>query len=113
MKMNVTSRLYIGFALAFAISALIGTISYQAFQRQISESGWVDHTYKVMNQAQNIQKLVLDMETGRRGYRSTGDKKFLEPYYNSVNQVDPDIKELTDLVQDNPDEVSRVDKFQN
>src|SRR6185437_10130473 len=113
MKINITGRLYIGFALAFVISALIGTISYQAFQKQINESGWVDHTYKVMNQTQLIQKLILDMETGRRGYRSTGDKKFLEPYYNSISEVDPAFRDLTNLVQDNPDELRRVHQFQD
>ena len=38
------------------------------------------------------------METGRRGFRSTNEKKFLEPYYIALREIQPELKELLDLI---------------
>lgn len=40
-----------------------------------------EHSIEVHNLANQIQKNVLDMETGMRGYAITGDEQYLEPYY--------------------------------
>src|SRR4051812_25962689 len=40
----------------------------------------VQHSNGVITQGSNVLKLLVDMETGLRGYLLTGDSRFLEPY---------------------------------
>jgi len=44
-------------------------------------------TSEEVSTLQHIEKLVLDAETGQRGYIITQDKKFLEPYINSHKTI--------------------------
>jgi signal transduction histidine kinase len=48
--------------------------------RLLHDSGLVEHSDLVLAQANEVQKLTIDMETGLRGFLVTGDDSFLEPY---------------------------------
>jgi len=64
-------------------------------------SAEVEHSYRVMNLAGDIQKLMVDMETGQRGFRVTGEKQFLLPYFEALKDISNKINELKALVSDN------------
>ena len=44
---------------------------------------WVGHTDTVISEANVTQKLLLDMETGKRGYLLTGKVEYLQPYQSA------------------------------
>ena len=69
---------------------------------------WVEHTDAAIAQANLSQKLLLDMETGKRGYLLTNELRFLEPYLSGEEQIDPALSRLKSLTQDNPEQTDRV-----
>ena len=69
---------------------------------------WVDHTDTVIAQANTAQKLMLDMETGKRGFMLSGDRKFLEPYTEAADQITPAMNTLAGMVSDNPAQFKRL-----
>ncbi len=73
---------------------------------------WVDHTDRVISQANRVQKLLVDMETGNRSYLLTGEQIFLEPYTQAIAQIKPALNDLKHLVDDNPIQVQRVEELQ-
>ena len=74
---------------------------------------WVEHTDIVVAQANLSQKLLLDMETGKRGYLLSGDPKFLQPYRSGEAQVDGALAHLSTLVRDSPIQRRRVGEIQS
>jgi CHASE3 domain sensor protein len=42
----------------------------------LSSLSWVEHTERVIGNANEITKLSIDMETGMRGYLITGEETF-------------------------------------
>jgi len=54
----------------------------------------VQQTGQVIAQAFETQKLILDMETGVRGYLYTGDRQFLQPYEQALPRVDEALNAL-------------------
>lgn len=60
-----------------------------------------DHDLEVHNLTNLIEKHVLDMETGQRGFALTGDDSYLVPYNNGVLQWEADYNKLVTLVEDN------------
>jgi CHASE3 domain sensor protein len=55
--------------------AFVAVINYL-----LSAMQWVEHTDRVIGNANETVKLSIDMETGMRGFLLTGDERFLDPY---------------------------------
>lgn len=72
----------------------------------------VSHTRAVQDAIFEMEGLVLDGETGIRGYMLTGDPAFLEPTHLAQRQVPSGLRNLAALVADNPLEESRVKHLQ-
>ncbi|MEH7413781.1 CHASE3 domain-containing protein [Neobacillus drentensis] len=60
-----------------------------------------DHDIEVHDLANQIQKNVLDMETGMRGYAITGDEEYLEPYNEGNRSWLNNYNNLHSLLADN------------
>ncbi len=94
--------------LPIVLLLLLSGVSMWQITRLLSAMQWVDHTNRVIAQANQVQKLLLDMETGLRGYLLAGEQEFLEPYQQSSSQINTALDELGRLVSDNPGQVQRV-----
>lgn len=62
---------------------------------------WVDHTDIIIDQSENLLTLIVDMESGTRGYIVTGNDKFLQPYGEAAQRIEPDYRALYLLVDAN------------
>ncbi|MHB1846397.1 MAG: PAS domain S-box protein, partial [Deltaproteobacteria bacterium] len=95
--------------LALVVPLLLLGIFTLAASLQVSSlldvSRWVDHTDQVIGQARLVDKLLLDMETGLRGYLLTQETGFLEPFESSSRQIGPAVQRLAALVADNPSQL--------
>ncbi|MGF1722482.1 methyl-accepting chemotaxis protein [Vibrio kyushuensis] len=68
-------------------------------------SNWVNHTYKVINTAQDILASAVDMETGMRGYLLAGKPEFLDPYKQGKQKFESLITSQKETVSDNAEQV--------
>jgi PAS domain S-box-containing protein len=55
---------------------------------------WVERTDRTIEQANLSEKLMLDMETGKRGYLLSGDPIYLEPYTYGMAHFGPALDQL-------------------
>lgn len=90
----------------------ISIVVYINIERTISTSKWVEHTHAVTAEGHELVKLMLDMETGERGYLITGKSIFLEPYYSAKDIWVQHIEALKIQVSDNPSQVARIEKIE-
>ncbi|MDQ7970053.1 MAG: response regulator [Oxalicibacterium faecigallinarum] len=72
---------------------------------------WVEHTDRVIANANETSKLVVDMESGMRGFILTGDEAFLSPFDIAKAKVIPETQKLMELVKDNPTQVDRLTRI--
>ena len=89
--------------LGFFALVFLGQIIYL-----LSAAQWVGHTDQVIAKANALLKLLVDGETGMRGYLITGEPVFLEPYHVEQNSIDPAFEGLMELVSDNQPQVERL-----
>src|ERR1700692_3368247 len=80
----------------------IGTLSYWGIVRDEEDREWVTHTLLVVEKLQTVRIDITQAETGQRGYMLTGQDRYLELYRAGLNQVRQDVKDLPDLISDNP-----------
>ena len=73
---------------------------------------WVEHTDRVINNANEAVKLSVDLETGMRGFLITGDEHFLDPYEVAKPQILGQLRSLQALVSDNPQQIDRLKRLE-
>ena len=54
-----------------------------------------------ISQATLVSKLIVDEESGLRGYETTGDSRFLQPFNEAQPQIEEDIQGLSDMAEAN------------
>ncbi len=89
--------------LSLVVAAVLLTVQ---IARLSDAAHWLDHTDAVIARASEVQKQVLDQETGLRGYLLTRDRAFLEPYEHA--HPEEAFEALKELVADNPTQVRRL-----
>ena len=98
--------------LAFVIPILLTTLVGGVFVAQTyylrDTFRSVEKSYLVEARSSSLVKLIMDMETGLRGYLLTGEDRFLDPYRTAEPQVGPAISELLNLVRSNPNQYRAV-----
>ncbi|GHH98762.1 ATP-binding protein [Neobacillus kokaensis] len=67
------------------------------------------HDVEVHDLANQIQKNVLDMETGVRGYVITGDKEYLEPYNQATRSWLDNYNKLHSLLKESGNQQSALE----
>lgn len=98
--------------LPLLLSAALAALFLWQINRLTSTARWIEHTDEVIARATAAQKLLIDMETGVRGYLITGDRAFLEPYEQAAPKISPELEELRRFVSDNPEQVRRLDEVE-
>jgi PAS domain S-box-containing protein len=95
--------------LSLAVLALILGFGLQDVQRS---ARLVDHSDLVVGHANHLMKLIVDEETGLRGYLLTRDPIFLQPFHDADQQLDPEFATLDDLIRQRPDQVARLQSLE-
>ncbi len=91
---------------------LLGAVAFVAvINYLLSAMQWVEHTDRVIGNANETLKLSIDMETGMRGFLITGDERFLDPYEVAKPRILGSLQSLRGLVEDNPQQVDRIDRL--
>ena len=81
-------------------AALAGLLLWETFDLNKSLQ-WVDHTDRILDQSGHLLMLLIDMESGTRGYIATGDETFLHPYLEGTKRFDSEFQALYPMVADN------------
>ncbi|MDB5939393.1 MAG: response regulator [Polaromonas sp.] len=77
----------------------------------LSILNWVEHSERVIGNANQVARLNSEMESGMRGYLVTGDESFLQPYEVALSRFDSEVGLLSSMVSDNPVQVARLKRI--
>jgi PAS domain S-box-containing protein len=94
--------------LPLVLLLLLALVLGWQFQRTLREQRRIDHTDRVTALLNELERLVVDQETGLRGYQLTHDPTTLEPYQNAEGLLHAALDRLLYLVRDDPDQLMRL-----
>jgi PAS domain S-box-containing protein len=97
-----------GFGLLLVLLIANAFITRRELGIQNKDQGWVAHSRQVLYELAQTESLLKDAETGQRGFLYTGDPKYLTPYTQAINQVQPHIDQLARLTADNLRQQARI-----
>jgi len=75
----------------------------------IDSTDWIIHTEKALKNISGIEKTIVDLETGQRGFLITGKESYLEPFMNGKEVIYKDLEAFKALTSDNPKQTKEVD----
>ena len=99
---NIAIPLAVGI---FSAAAFVGIIVYL-----ISVLNWVEHSQRVIGDANQVAKLSAEMDSGLRGYLITDDESFLAPYLLALPRIADELAALAHEVGDSPAQVALLRK---
>ncbi|MEV0232040.1 CHASE3 domain-containing protein [Nonomuraea sp. NPDC050786] len=99
-----------GIVLALVVGATFVMLLYSmaGMRRSQLQAG---HSTQVLVVANRLERRIMDMETGLRGYAFTGQERFLRPWQEAVAIYPKETGELKRLVADNPAQRERVHRI--
>ena len=95
-------------ALPLAVGALSAAVFVGIIVYLVNVMGMVEHSERVIGNANETSKLSVDMETGMRGFLISGDEAFLAPFLTARPKIAAEIASLSELVSDNGMQVDRL-----
>jgi PAS domain S-box-containing protein len=90
-----------------AAAALAGLLLWETCDLNKSLQA-VDHADQVLAQSGHLLTLLIDMESGTRGYIATGDETFLHSYLEGERGFDPEFQALYPLLENDPAQQQRL-----
>jgi CheY-like chemotaxis protein/signal transduction histidine kinase len=100
--------LFRNITLPLAAGVVSAAVFIAVFAYLLNALTLVEHSERVIGNAQELRKLAVDMETGMRGYLLTGEESFMAPYKLARPKIDTALNTLGELVQDNPTQIDRL-----
>ena len=90
-----------------ALLALAGVLLWQVTDAQMAQR-WLEHSDRVSTHVAELERLILDQETGLRGYELTRDPVMLAPFKDSAGPIDAHFDLIRRLVSDNPEQIANL-----
>ena len=106
MKFTLRTKLLGSYTLILSLMVIVTIVVVASTRSLMYNFSWVDHTYKVLDVASQIESAAVDMETGMRGFVIAGRDEFLEPYDSGKSRLFKLIDSLSVTVSDNPAQVT-------
>ncbi|MET3848020.1 CHASE3 domain-containing protein [Paenibacillus sp. OAE614] len=110
MRLSIRSKIILGYIFVLVcVVVFLGVISSRVASLQRETDFISQHDIEVHDLAHSIEKSLLDMETGQRGYMITGDSSYLEPYTAASSKWESEYNQLYRLLADNPEQQKNLE----
>ncbi|MGC1781428.1 MAG: CHASE3 domain-containing protein [Acidobacteriaceae bacterium] len=112
MDTKIYSRLLMQLVLLplLALVVLAAGLAY-SLRRVERSAAWLDHSDRVIAHGNRLVELIVDEETGIRGYLLSHDRSFLEPYMRAEAVLPEEFDATLALVQDNPEQTANLQRL--
>jgi signal transduction histidine kinase len=111
MRWFAIPKMSISLPLAVLAACLLIGINEAAYKRSEAAMQDLMHAQSMRTEMSTLLKLMLDAETGQRGFLLTGDSKYLIPYATALTQVAQSMASLRALYARDPVALAGFDRL--
>lgn len=101
----------LSWTLVFLVLIANSVLSYFNFRYVAQSNDQVRSQYEKMLLTNKVLRLIVDAETGQRGYIITGDKTYLQPYHQALSVLDGQLTRLRDTFAGDEEQLEKVDRI--
>lgn len=111
MKLSV--KLFAGFVLISVLFTAVAIVNFRLSEAVIENTQWVSRSQIMVRNSAALQRNIIDMETGLRGYLLNGNKTFLQPYVQAKDQLPGLMQETKTFVSASPEQIKKITEIQS
>ena len=111
-KLTFKQQVLTGFVISLLFVLISAVTSSISINKMNEDSAWENHTYDVIDVAQDIELKLLNSETSLRGYLLTQRSSYLDVYNKNVHNILPRVREMQKMTADNPVQQQRIDSLE-
>jgi len=108
MEAPSTTRIAVGFVVAFLLLAANAAISYLTLDKLVAANRLVAESEQTIRLLGDLRAGLTEIEAGQRGFIIGGEERYLEPYLNAQPALVAKLKNLARLTADDYEESARV-----
>ncbi|MFT4579745.1 MAG: signal transduction histidine kinase/CheY-like chemotaxis protein [Nitrospinales bacterium] len=112
INLNIKAKIIMSSCLGLAMVVVLAFASRASINAVSNTNKQVEYTHQVLEHASKIEKLIVDMETGERGFLISGKEEFLEPYETGKRQLVDEVKKTKNLVSENPEQIKKLNEIE-
>ncbi|MBS1795001.1 MAG: CHASE3 domain-containing protein [Acidobacteria bacterium] len=112
MKLTLERQIPLGFVIAIFLLAITIFFAFRSMNATNEALRWEKHTQEVLLQLDEMLLLMVNAETGARGFMITQDDAMLEPYNQTRLTVDEDVRKLRTLIDENSEQDARITELE-
>ena len=108
-KFGIRPKITIGYIIIIVcLFASVIILNNQIRSLQQERNFLLQYNTKVETLTNNVEKFVMDMQAGQRGFVITGNEIYLEPYYKASGEWQIEFEELYQLMEDKPGQQQKL-----
>ncbi|WP_109830309.1 sensor histidine kinase [Reichenbachiella versicolor] len=112
-RLKINQRLLILVSTIQLVVIAIVILLYNNSKNLIHSTDWIIHTHQALSEISSIEKEIVDLETGQRGFVITGNERYLEPFNKSIAIIYQDLEDFKQLTSDNAKQTRRIVEVKN
>ncbi|WP_235439867.1 CHASE3 domain-containing protein [Paenibacillus sp. DMB20] len=107
LKLNIRMKIVLGYVLVLlCLGVFLWVVSGRLSSLQQEADFIGQHDVEVHRLTHEIEKNMLELETGQRGYVITGDPAYLEPYKEALSTWETNYNKLYQMIKDNESQLN-------
>ncbi|TAG70674.1 MULTISPECIES: CHASE3 domain-containing protein [unclassified Microcoleus] len=110
-KSTIQQILWRGFGTIFTLILIANIVSQHTKNTLVKSLDNVTSSHKILQELAQLDMLLLEAETGQRGYLYTGKENFLEPYNEANASINVQLAELREKMK-NPTQQEKLGQLQ-
>lgn len=111
MNGNFKRNLLVSSSISMLILIVSSTASYLSIKSLLDSNQMVNHTHDVIYNINNATMVMVDAQTGMRGFLVSGREDFLKRYINAETETNAYIEKLESLTQDNVSQRKSIEEL--
>jgi signal transduction histidine kinase len=96
--MTIRFKLFTGIIILISIFAVVFFVNQRLSSEVVKNTSYLNNSEAIIRNSNILSKLMIDMQSGLRGYLLTDQEDFLVTYYQGLKKVPPLLKEQRVLV---------------
>lgn len=109
LALRLNTKISLGFAIALSVLMATSITAYVTIHQLSRYTKLVEHSYRVLEQTDDLRIAIRDAQSGMRNYLLLGDTSYLRTYYRNAGVMQRKATSLYNLVADDTTQRGRVD----
>lgn len=111
-KLRLSSKLLVGFAIPVLSILLLAILANSSMKSLLKVNNSLAHDMSMVTEVSAIQGVMLEMESGMRGYLISGKESFLTRYERGLESFKQQVKQLKVSYRDKPQQLSKIEQIE-